>query len=407
MHTLPYYFRKTTLSRFRARRLVKESAQKYYQEALKSFIRYIMRLYWHNLFRRLQGDQGAGPSPGPVLCASAAVLARLYGLGARGRRALYARGLRTARHLPARVVSVGNLTVGGAGKTPVVALLARLWRDRGMRVAILSRGYGGQSRGVTCISDGQNTYRTPPEVGEEPYWLARTLPGVAVYTGACRYAAGLAAWEEFKPDLFLLDDGFQHFQLHRDLDLVLLDAASPFGNGQLLPRGPLREPLTSLAAAQSLILTRFDRERHQAQFATIHRAFPDKPLLTATIRPLSVTAYPGGQAEAPAALRHRPLMAFAGLARPEVFAATLQELGVDLKGFRIFPDHHAFSHEDLANLTEAARALGAGALVTTGKDWARLGERWDGGVLLWVLEVEARLGEPEQVLELLDRSVQG
>ncbi|MBM4300434.1 MAG: tetraacyldisaccharide 4'-kinase [Deltaproteobacteria bacterium] len=365
-----------------------------------------MRLYWHNLFRRLHGDRGAGPPPGPVLCTGAAVLARLYGLGASGRRALYARGLRKARRLPAPVVSVGNLTVGGAGKTPVVAFLARLWRDRGKRVAILSRGYGGRSRSVTCISDGQNTYGKPPEVGEEPYWLARTLPGVAVYTGACRYAAGMAAWEKCKPDLFLLDDGFQHFQLHRDLDLVLLDAASPFGNGHLLPRGPLREPLAALAAAQSLILTRFDRERHQAQFATIHRAFPDKPLLTATIAPLSVTAYPGGQAQAPAALRHQALMAFAGLARPEVFAATLQALGVDLKGFRIFPDHHAFSHEELDNLTETARALGAGGLVTTGKDWARLGERWDGGVRLWVLEVEARLGEPEQVLELLDRSLQ-
>ena len=243
------------------------------------------------------------------------------------RRTLYARGLLRTKKLPAPVVSVGNLTVGGTGKTPVVACLARLWQDRGRRVAILSRGYGGQSRGVTCISDGQNTYKKPPEVGEEPYWLARTLPGVAVYTGACRYAAGLAAWEEFQPDLFLLDDGFQHFQLHRDLDLVLLDAASPFGNGYLLPRGPLREPLAALAAAQSLILTRFDPERHQAQLAAIRRAFPDKTVLTATIAPVRVTAYPGGEAEAPAALRHRALVAFAGLARPEVFAATLAGAG--------------------------------------------------------------------------------
>jgi tetraacyldisaccharide 4'-kinase len=308
--------------------------------------------------------------------------------------------------LPAPVVSVGNLTVGGAGKTPVVACLARLLQDRGKRVAILSRGYGGQSRGVTCISDGRNTYKKPPEVGEEPYWLARTLPGVAVYTGACRYAAGLAAWGEVKPDLFLLDDGFQHFQLHRDLDLVLLDAASPFGNHRLLPRGPLREPLAALAAAHSLILTRFDPERHQAQLATIHRTFPDKPVLTASIIPVSVTAYPGGQAGAPTALRHRALTAFAGLARPEVFAATLQELGVDLKGFRIFPDHHAYTQEELDRLTAAALEMGAGALVTTGKDWARLGERWDRELPLWVLEVEARLGEPEQVLKLLDRSLQ-
>ena len=319
------------------------------------------------------------------------------------RRRLYARGWLRMSRLPAPVVSVGNLTVGGTGKTPVVACLARLLQDRGMRVAILSRGYGGHSRGVVCISDGQHIYKNPPEVGEEPYWLARTLPGVAVYTGPCRYAAGLAAWQELKPDLFVLDDGFQHFQLHRDLDLVLLDAAAPFGNRQLLPRGPLREPLPALAAAHSLILTRFDPERHQARLAAIRHAFPDKPVLTASIMPVYVTAYPGGRAEAPAALNLRALMAFAGLARPEVFTATLKELGVDLKGCRDFPDHHAYSEAELDRLTAAARSLGAEGLVTTGKDWARLGERWDGELPLWVLEVEARLGDAEPVLELLDR----
>jgi tetraacyldisaccharide 4'-kinase len=363
-----------------------------------------MRPYWHNLFQRLQGEPGAGPLPGAFVRATAAAASRLYGLGAGMRRRLYARGLLRMRKLPAPVVSVGNLTVGGTGKTPVVACLARLLQDRGRRVAILSRGYGGQSRSVTCISDGQNTYKKPPEVGEEPYWLARTLPGVAVYTGPCRYAAGLAAWQEFKPDLFVLDDGFQHFQLHRDLDLVLLDAAAPFGNGYLLPRGPLREPLAALAAAQCLILTRFDPERHQAQLADIRAALPDKPVLTAAISPVSVTAFPGGQTEAPAALRHRALMAFAGLARPEVFTATLKEMGVDLKGCRIFPDHHAYSEAELDRLTAAARSLGAEALVTTGKDWARLGERWDGELPLWVLEVEARLGDAGPVLELLERS---
>jgi tetraacyldisaccharide 4'-kinase len=366
-----------------------------------------MRPYWHNLFRRLQGDQAAGPPPGPVLRAGAAVASRLYGLGAGLRRTLYAGGLLRTKKLPALVVSVGNLTVGGTGKTPVVACLARLCQARGRRVAILSRGYGGQSRSVTCLSDGRNSYKKPPEVGEEPYWLARALPGVAVYTGPCRYAAGMAAWEEFRPDLFLLDDGFQHFQLHRDLDLVLLDAAAPFGNGRLLPRGPLREPSAVLKAAQVIMLTRFDPERHQGGLSAIRAAFPDQAVLTAAISPLKVTSYPGEHTETPEALRHRPLLAFAGLARPEVFAATLEELGVDLKGFQAFSDHHAYHRQDLEALAAAARDLGAGALVTTGKDWSRLGERWDEGVLLWVLEVEARLGEPERFLELLDRSLQG
>ncbi|MFA4901516.1 MAG: tetraacyldisaccharide 4'-kinase [Desulfobaccales bacterium] len=362
-----------------------------------------MRPYWHNLFRRLQGADDAGPPPNAGLTAAAMIASRFYGLGAGLRRTLYARGLLRTKKLPAPVISVGNITVGGTGKTPVVACLAALWRDRGQRVAILSRGYGGRIQAPTRLSDGERLYRKPPEVGEEPYWLARTLPGVAVYTGACRYAAGLAAWEEFKPDLFLLDDGFQHFQLHRDLDLVLLDAASPFGNGYLLPRGPLREPLTALNAAQTIILTRFDHPRHQANLLAIQKRFPDKMVLTASISPVRVTSYPGGQAEAPEVVRHRALMAFAGLARPEVFTATLQDLRVDQKGFQPFPDHHNYTPREVHDLAATAQARGAEALITTGKDWARLGERWHEGVPLWVLDVEARLSEPECVLTFLER----
>jgi tetraacyldisaccharide 4'-kinase len=362
-----------------------------------------MRPYWHNLFRRLQGAENAGPPPHALLTAGAAAASRLYGLGAGIRRALYGLGLLQAKRLPAPVISVGNLAVGGTGKTPVVACLARLLRDRGLRVAILSRGYGGRAQSATRLSDGEGVYQRPPEVGEEPYWLARALPGVAVYTGASRYAAGLAAWEEIKPEIFLLDDGFQHVQLHRDLDVVLLDAATPFGNGYVLPRGPLREPRTALHDAQAIILTRFDVARHQAQLAALEREFPEKTVLTAAILPVRVTSYPGGQTSAPEAMRHRPLLGFAGLARPEVFTATLHDLGVDLRGFLAFPDHHVYSREDLRHLAAAARDLGAGALITTGKDWARLGERWEGGVLLWVLEVEARLAGGERLLSFLDR----
>ena len=366
-----------------------------------------MRLSWHNLFQRLQGAEGAGPPPNALLVAAAAVASWFYGLGAKGRRGLYARRIFRVKRLPAPVISVGNLTVGGTGKTPMVACLAGLWRDRGKRVAILSRGYGGRSKAATRISDGERLYQKPPEVGEEPYWLARVLPGVAVYTGACRYAAGLAAWEEFKPDLFLLDDGFQHFQLHRDLDIVLLDAASPFGNGCLLPRGPLREPVSALGAAQVLILTRYEALLHQPRLAALHKTFPDKEIFTASISPVRVTSYPGGQGETPAALRDRSLMAFAGLARPEVFASTLQELGADLKGFQAFPDHHEYTEQELHELAAAARTHGAGALITTEKDWAHLGERWPEEVLLWVLAVEARLSDREDVLGFLEEGLKG
>ncbi len=376
-----------------------------------------MNPFWHRLFAGLQASSGADPLEGQgaeladrcapclpcqsVVAGLAALLAALYGGGARVRRALYARGVLKARRLPAPVVSVGNLTVGGAGKTPVAAALARWWRDRGQRVAILSRGYGGRAGGVACLSDGRRLYKRPPEVGEEAYWLARTLPGVAVYTGADRYAAGAAAWRDLKPDLFLLDDGFQHFQLYRDLDVVLLDAGAPFGNGCLLPRGPLREPVSTLAAAQVLILTRYEEGRHGKVLARLAASFPGKTLLTAAIAPVALISQPGAREAPLAALKGRPLFAFAGLARPQVFWRSLLELGANLLGQRAFPDHYALTAPDLQHLVQEARRLGAEALVTTSKDWARLAEQWKAPVPLWVLEVEAQLSGPELIAACL------
>ncbi|MCX5890835.1 MAG: tetraacyldisaccharide 4'-kinase [Deltaproteobacteria bacterium] len=360
-----------------------------------------MKPYFHHLFDCLQGRGETAAAPRCSLSAVAGGLAVVYGLGTRLRRGIYVNELLLPKHLPARVVSVGNLAVGGTGKTPVTACLTRLFQDEGKKVAILSRGYGGQNSGVTCISDGQKIYQQPPQVGEEAYWLARNLPGAAVYTGASRYEAGKIAWEVFKPDLFLLDDGFQHFQLHRDLDLVLLDAAAPFGNGHLLPRGILREPKSALAAAQVLILTRFQEERDRQTLVALETAYPLKTVLTATIAPSAARLYPEGRAEAPKVLHGQPLLAFAGLARPEVFRRSLEGLAVQLKGFHAFPDHHPFSQVELTALAREAAAAGAAALITTGKDWARLGEQWDAPLPLWVLEVEAHIDQPERILEFL------
>ncbi len=360
-----------------------------------------MHPYFHHLFDCLQGRGEAAAAPRCSLAPLAGGLATVYGLGARLRRSLYANEILLPKRLPARVVSVGNLTVGGTGKTPVTATLTRLFQFYGRRVAILSRGYGGQNSGVTCISDGQQIYQKPPLVGEEAYWLARTLPGAAVYTGASRYAAGQLAWEQFKPDLFILDDGFQHFQLHRDLDIVLLDAAAPFGNGHLLPRGTLREPKSALTAAQVLILTRFQEDRDRQTLTDLQTALPLKTVLTAAIAPTAARLFPDGQVAPPSSLEGQALFAFAGLARPEVFQRSLEDLGVRLAGFQAFPDHHAFAPAELAALVREAQAAGAAALITTAKDWARLGEQWDAALPLWVLDMEAHLSQPERILEFL------
>jgi lipopolysaccharide heptosyltransferase II/tetraacyldisaccharide 4'-kinase len=332
-------------------------------------------------------------------------LAAPYQVGARVRRSLYQCGWLAAKRLPAPVVSVGNLTVGGTGKTPVTAFLARHFQGRKLRVAILSRGYGGRRPEVTCLSDGERLYYQPPEVGDEAFELAQSLPGVIIYTGSCRYAAGMAAWREHRPDIFLLDDGFQHFQLHRDLDIVLLDADRPFGNHRLLPAGPLREPLPTLRETDVLILTRYDERHHRGRLGYLQSLFPQQDVFTASIEPISARRFPGGEELPLTSLGNLPALAFAGLAQPGVFQDTLARLGVDLRSFRAFPDHHPFTSDDLADLLQEARNTGAQALVTTSKDWARLGQGWEGDLPLYVLTVAARIEPAEAWQEYLDTAL--
>lgn len=334
-------------------------------------------------------------------------LAILYGCAARARRAFYRRGWLAVRRLPAPVISVGNLTVGGTGKTPVTAFLARELQRQGKTAAILSRGYGGRRKEVTCVSDGDHIFHKPPEVGEEAYWLARTLPGVLVYTCPSRYEAGMAAWQGHRPDLFLLDDGFQHFQLHRDLDIVLLDGSSPLGNGQLLPAGPLREPFQTLSLADVLIITRHPSNDVRSWFFKLKETYPDKIFTQATIKPVSVRKYPTGKRHSLDELQNLPLFAFAGIARPGDFKKTLANLGVEFTGFKDCPDHYSYTQAKLSQFVEEAKQSEAKGLITTSKDWARLGENWDGDLPLWVLEVEARVTQSDIIFERISQVLEG
>ncbi|MFP3867054.1 MAG: tetraacyldisaccharide 4'-kinase [Desulfobacteraceae bacterium] len=359
-----------------------------------------MNNWWQQVFSWWQNEPGT-PTPALGWRILATGLACLYGLGARSRRWLYDTGWLKAQRLSCGVISVGNLTVGGTGKTPLVIYLAQRLQEQGRRVAVLSRGYGGQARNTQIISDGDQIFCQPPEVGDESYLLARQLPGLPVLTGTDRYAAGRIAEDRFDPELVLLDDGFQHFQLHRDLDLVLLDAERPFGNGRLLPRGPLREPVSTLRRPLVLVLTRYRKERHRQQYQQLQAAFPQTPILRAGLRPVQVVSHPSGQLRPAQSLRGQRLLAFAGLARPRVFAASLQELGASLAEFHPFPDHYPYDIKDLNRLARRSRQLGAQALITTAKDWARLGEQWqfDQPLLVLNLEVEfldhyaTRIGE--------------
>jgi len=296
-----------------------------------------------------------------------------YGGAHRLRRRWY--GSRAER-LPRPVISVGNLHWGGSGKTPLVAAVAAHLRDRGLAVCILSRGYGSQGRGVRVVSVGEGPLLGPLLAGDEPVLLAGELPGVAVVVGPDRHRAGLHALRRLEPapDLFLLDDGFSHLRLRRDLDLVAFPAADPFGGGRLLPSGRLREPLAAVSRADAAILTGVEETgRHGAELAAALRPHGFAgPGFASRTRPGTPRRTGGGELEPGA-----KVFLVTAIARPEAFAATVRGLGLEIAGELRFPDHHRYPRPSLDRIAEAWRTSGADALLTTSKDRVKLHGRLD------------------------------
>jgi len=286
---------------------------------------------------------------------------------ARVRRTLYANGILRSESLPRPVVSIGNLTVGGTGKTPHVLHLAK-WFDRlGFRVAILSRGYGRRSRGVVWAS-GRDRMPAPAEtVGDEPALLAASLPGAAVVVGESRYDAGRECLMTGDVDLFLLDDGFQHLSLSRDVDLLLVDGVEGLGNGRTLPLGPLREPPGHAKFADALVLTGcVDRNRGNRVLDEI--PFPGgRPVAATRMVPVSLVERDGR--ELPLPPPGEEVAAFAGIARNRRFLDTLSSVGFRVVSFCGFGDHHWYTPGDLRRIETEA---GGHPVVTTEKDLIRL-----------------------------------
>lgn len=283
------------------------------------------------------------------------------------------RAQRNQAHLPAYVVSIGNLVAGGTGKTPFAIWLARFYRDLGWRVAILSRGYGGSSRTASQVPCAEGSSPAALEFGDEPALMAQTMPDIPVWTGRRRASLGLAAIEQGGAELLVLDDGFQHLALHRDLDIVLLDSANPFGNGRLIPIGPLREPVDHLQRADVILLTRADDPaKTAATLDFIHRRLPGKAVFRCRHQLTGFNWGLAGPSVSLDALRGRKLVAFAGIARPESFFTSLTDSRLQLAAHRAFPDHYACRPTDLVELLALRNRLGADLLITTEKDAVRL-----------------------------------
>jgi len=253
-------------------------------------------------------------------------------------------------------------------------MLAKSALKKGYRVAVLSRGYKGNYKTkILEVSDGVEIKAGPKEAGDEPYLLSRSLPGVPVVVSNKRYFAGLFAYEKFGSDFFILDDGFQHLELERDLNLALVDAIDPFGNGCLLPRGPLREPIDQLSRADVFIITRAGGHTFDSNAAYLLKInFPEIPLFFADHLTDRVVFPFSSQTREPGMLKGIRIAAFAAIAKPVVFKKSLTRLGVDLAFFRGFRDHHQFTHDEIQALIEMKDKHGAEYLLTTEKDWVRV-----------------------------------
>ncbi len=296
------------------------------------------------------------------------MLSYLYGELVRRRRRWYAAHPSARRRLARPVVSVGNLTVGGSGKTPVVACLARLLLAMGERPAILSRGYGRQvvSDGVVVVADGERLRADLPRAGDEPLMLARALTGVAVLVSPDRYLAGRLAEQRLGCTVHLLDDGFQHLALERDLDLVLVSRRD-LDDARLLPGGSLREPVTAVMAADAVIAT----DTREPGLADLAGRFGVARVFAARRRqePARLVGSPD---RAIAVRPDLPAMAVAGIARPERFFADLRAAGWSLRRTVTFRDHHPYRAADLERLGQWARDDGIELVLTTEKDLVRL-----------------------------------
>ena len=316
--------------------------------------------------------RGTARDPAAVVLRPLLWGARLpYAAGVWWRNRRFDRG-RDVHRAAVPVVSIGNLTVGGTGKTPCVEYVARLLREHDYQVAVLSRGYGAEA--------GRN---------DEAMVLEENLPDVPHYQGRDRVELARTAVEESESEVLVLDDGFQHRRLARDLDVVLIDATDPWGGGYLLPRGGLREPKANLRRAGFAVLTRCDAVDEATVTAIedeVRQIAPLMPVARTIHAPLELMS--GEDRKSVEVLRGQPVGAFCGIGNPEAFRKTLSGLGAEVSDFRTYPDHHPYTRQDVDELRRWAEGLPAGAvIVTTQKDWVKLRLSDLGGRPLWAVPV--------------------
>ena len=276
--------------------------------------------------------------------------------------------------LDCRVISVGNLTLGGTGKTPVVMMIAEILRGNGRKPGILSRGYGGNSKDeVNVVCDGKNILLSTKVAGDEAVMMANRLKNVPVLVGSDRYQIGRYAIKHFGVDTLILDDGFQHLALKRDMNILLFDHQRPFGNGQIFPAGELREPKKEVRRADFVCITRYSGSSYPPGIS--EQLIKDLPLIKSTLRLDSLLSLNGGENFDVKKLQDQPVAAFSGIANPDDFRKLIEKSGARVVSYHPFPDHHDYSLTDLKQIEDTARKSGAKFILTTEKDAVKVKSR--------------------------------
>jgi len=316
------------------------------------------------------------------------------------RNRLYDRQILKSVRMSCPVISVGNITVGGTGKTPCVIGLARMLQQNGFKCAVISRGFGGKNpQPVNIVSDGNSVLLGAESAGDEPLLIARSLPGIPIITGAKRKFTGRTAIDRFGSDVLICDDAFQHRQIIRDIDIVLLDAEKPLGNGYLLPRGPLREPKDSLQRADCIILTRSEGTEplHPNVAGIVSKA--GIPVFRAVHQFKELIRPGGNHLTEQNVLKGKKVCAFCGIAQPASFKKLLIEAGSEVISFMEFPDHYSYDRKDLEALKNHFLKFHADYWITTEKDAMRLEAHPEFLKTVCILRVEMEIKPSEPSFE--------
>ena len=324
-------------------------------------------------------------------------LSLLYGAVTRTRLSLYRRGTFHTTKLERPVISIGNITTGGTGKTPLVEWVARTVAAQGKKVCILTRGYGRKDPHLQVIvSDGYGVLASPAEAGDEPYLLATKLTGqAAVISSADRIAAAEEAIKDFGTECFVLDDGFQHLRLARDLNVATIDATNPWGGGRLLPHGRLREAREGLSRADCVVITRCDQASGVEELeAEIGRLIDGRPIFRSQMRPARVVSLKNASETLAAPAR---VAAFCGVGNPGSFFENVRRMGFEIGLQRSFPDHHVYSQGEIDELIKDAAGS---SLVTTAKDAVKL-RGLTFSAPCYVLEIEIAIDKEDEFANLV------